>query len=128
MTCNAHRNQRGNTLVESLVALALFTLMAAAIGDLLAQQIRFQGTSGTTTTAIGLAEQELEDLRSMSYDAIASRSASSVVGGATYQVDTTVVLNSPERNMKSITAHVSWTDAIGAQNYALYAIYTDVKR
>jgi prepilin-type N-terminal cleavage/methylation domain-containing protein len=127
MSSKTARSQRGNTLVESLVALALFTVMAAAIGDLLAQQIRMQGSNGTSTTAIALAEQEIEDLRSLSYEDMASRSATKRIAGATYTVQTTVVPDTPVRNMKSITAQVTWTDALGPQAYSLYAVYTDVQ-
>jgi type II secretory pathway pseudopilin PulG len=114
--------------MESLVALTLFALSAAAVGTLLTNEIRLQGTNGTTTTAVSLAERELEDLRSMDYSDIASRSATSVVGGATYYLTTTVVPDSPAPLMKSVTTNVTWTEAVGAQSYLLYAIYTDVTR
>ena len=114
--------------MESLVALTLFGLTAAAIGNLLTHEIRLQGTNGTTTTAISLAERELEDLRSLEYEDIASRSAARTLGGATYYLQTTVVPDAPAPLMKSVTTNVSWTEAVGPQSYFLYAIYTDVTR
>lgn len=128
MSSRAFHDQRGTTLMESLVALTLFGLTAAAIGNLLTQEIRLQGTNGTATTAITLAERELEDLRAQDYGTIASRSAVNTVGGATYTLLTTVVPDSPAPFMKSITTNVTWTEAIGPQSYLLYAIYTDVTR
>lgn len=115
-------------MIESLVALTLFALTAAAIGSLMTWEIRLQGTNGTTTAAISLAEKEFEDLRSLDYGTIASRSAVRAVGGAKYTMQTTVVPDSPAPYMKTITTNVTWTEAIGSQSYSLYAIYTDVTR
>lgn len=122
------RNQHGSTLVESLVALSLFALTAAAIGDLLTREIHLEGTNNTTTTAIFLAERELEDLRSQDYDTVASRSSTSTVEGATYSLQTTVVPDSPAPSMKSVTTNVTWTDARGPQSYDVYAIYSDTSQ
>ena len=120
------QHQRGATLVEALVALALFGVAATAIGNLLSQHIRMQGTNGTTTSAISLAEEELEDLRALDYGDIASRWALKVVGGNSYALQTDVVADSPAANMKSVQTTVTWSEPTGAKRYALYAIYTDV--
>jgi type II secretory pathway pseudopilin PulG len=116
-------NQHGSTLVESLVALSLLGLTAAAIGNLLSREISLDATNGTSTTAISLAEQELEDLRAQDYDAVASRSSTNTVDGATYNVQTTVVPDSPAPDMKSVTTTVTWTDVRGPQSYDVYTIY-----
>lgn len=120
------RNQRGTTFVEALVALSLFGVGAAAVANLLSQHIRMQGTNGTTTAAISLAEEELEDIRALEYADITSRWAVQVVGGTTYGLQTNVVANAPEANMKTIQTTVTWAEPSGAKEYALYAIYTDV--
>ncbi len=119
-------NQRGTTLVEALVALTLFGMAAAAIGQLLSQHIRLQGDNASVTTAIALAESELEDIRSLDYPQIASRWAIQVVNGTTYSLETDVVADAPEANMKTVSTTVTWADALGSKQYALNAIYTDV--
>lgn len=108
------------------MALALFGIAASAIGNLLSQHVRMQGTNGTATCAISLAEEELEDLRALDYADIASRWALRVVGGVSYALQTDVVANAPEANMKSVQTTVTWSEPTGAKRYALYAIYTDV--
>jgi len=125
MSC---RSQRGSTLLESLVALALFGVASAAIGTLFTQHIRAQSSNVTQTTAIGIAERELEDLRSLDYADIASRSSTTTVASMTYTLTTTVSTDVPAANMKSITTAVTWTEPNGARNFTLNAIYTAVKR
>jgi len=118
------RNQHGSTLVESLVAISLFALAVAAIGDLMTREIQLERTNGTTTTAVCLAESELEDMHALGYDAIASHSSTKTVEGATYTVQTTVVTDSPEQFMKSVTTNVAWTEARGPQSYTVDAIFS----
>ena len=122
------RNQRGVTLAESLIALALLGIAVSAIGDLIVQQVRLEGNNGTTTTAIALAEAELEDMRALHYDDMLSRSSTSVSGGTTYTLQTSVVADSPAPNMKTVSTTVTWAEALGARAYAMYAIYTNVTR
>jgi len=132
MNCSASHpggiagTQRGTTLIECLVAIVLFALAAAAVGDLLTAQIRMQGSNGTTTTAISLAAGELEDVRALHYEDMASRSSTNVVGGMAYTLDTGVVANSPQPNMKTVRTTVLWTEPTGAKSYTVHAIYTNV--
>lgn len=117
------RNEYGSTLVESLVAVSLFGLTVVAIGDLLTREIQLERANGTTTTAVCLAESELEDLHAQDYDDIASHSSTTTVEGATYAVQTKVVTDSPARSLKSVTTTVSWTEARGPKSYSVDTIY-----
>jgi prepilin-type N-terminal cleavage/methylation domain-containing protein len=130
MSCRRIRAQRGATLIESLVAVGLFGIAAAAISNLLIQHIGAERTNGTTTTAIAIAEAELESIRSLDYADIASRTIdpTPATGSPTYHIRTTVVADSPAPSLKSITTQVSWTEPVGAHSVSLYAIYTDVTR
>lgn len=130
MNSRSARTQAGATLIESLVALALFGIAAASIGNLLTQHVRRQRTNGTTTTAIALAESELEAIRSFDYPSIASRTIdpTPAAGSPTYHIQTTVVADSPAPSLKTVTTQVTWTEPAGAQSVSLYAIYTDVTR
>ena len=122
--------QRGATLIESLVALGLFGIVAAAVGNLLIEHIRRERTNGTTTAAVGLAEAELESIRSLDYPDIASRvtNPTPAAGSPAFHVLTTVVADSPAPSLKTITTQVSWTEPAGSQSVSLYAVYTDVTR
>jgi prepilin-type N-terminal cleavage/methylation domain-containing protein len=131
MSCRRHSHtQRGATLVESMVALGVFGMVAAAVGTLLTQHIRSERTNGTTTNAITVAEAELEDIRSLDYSDIATRTfdPTPAAGSPKYHVQTTVVADSPAPSLKTITTQVTWTEPAGSRSVSLYAIYTDVTR
>lgn len=122
------RAQRGSTLIESLVALFIFGFSAATMGQLLVAHIRYQGLNQTRTTAIGLADRELENFRAMDYVDIASHSSSQTFGTVTYLVTSTVLSDVPAVNLKSIATAITWTEPSGAQTYTVNAIYTAIKR
>jgi len=120
------RDQRGTTLVECVAAIVLFAIAGAAIGDLLTQQIQMQRSNGTTSTAISVAADELEDVRTLNYGDMTNRSSSTVVDGVTYNLETSVMANAPRQNMKTVYTTVVWSEPTGAKSYTLQAIYTDV--
>jgi len=120
------RNRRGTTLVEALVAVGLFGVAAASVGDLFVRQTRIQGANTTATTAIALAEAELEDLRALTYDDVASQATTHTVGGIRYELDTEVLPDAPETGMKTLRTTVVWAEPDGVKSYDLHAIYTDV--
>lgn len=128
MSSERRIGQRGTTLIESLVALGLFAIVAGAVSNLLIVHMRIGSSNITRTTAIALAERELEDLRGMDYTQVAARNSTQKIAGMTYQVATSVVTDSPASGMKSITTTVSWTEPLGAQTYTLNGLYTAVKR
>lgn len=118
----------GTTLIESMVAVGLFLVAAAAISSLLVGHIRYQGMNTIRTTAITLAARELENLRGLDYKDIASHTTTQSIDGRTYTIVTTVQDNTPAANMKTIEASIGWTESSGAQTYAISAIYTAIKR
>jgi type II secretory pathway pseudopilin PulG len=128
MSCKRVRSERGTTLVEAMLALGLFGVAAAAIVTLLVGQIRQQGSNVSRTSAIALAERELEDLRAVDYASITSRSFTKTISGMNYTVGTTVLPDTPVPSMKTISTLVTWTQPNGPQSYTLTAIYTSVKR
>ena len=131
MSCRRLRHsQRGVTLIESLVALGVFGLIAAAVGGLLTQHISTERTNGTTTAAVTVAEAEMESLRSLDYPDIATRTFDPTPGAGSpaYHVQTTVVTDSPAPSLKTITTQVTWAEPAGSQSVSLYAVYTDVTR
>ena len=113
MNSKLHTSERGVTLIESVVALGLFTVAAAAIGSLLVGHVRLKGSNLAATTAIVVAERELEDLRALDYADIATRRSTKTVGALTYTVTTTITNDAPAPNMKTIQTQVSWSSPAG---------------
>ena len=123
-----HSNERGVTLIESVVALGLFAIAAAAVSNLLVGHIRQTGSNLAATTAIVVAERELEDLRSLDYTDIVSRSSTKTFDGLTYAVATTITSDMPAPNMKTIQTQITWSELGVAKSYVLDAVYTAIKR
>ncbi len=121
-------SQSGVTLVETVVALGVFAIGAAAVGRFLTEQIRSAASNNTATKAYAIAEQEMENVRMLNYEEMASRSTTQKVGAVTYALATQVVSDAPAANMKSITVTVNWDEPRGTRNVTLYSIYTSVKR
>jgi prepilin-type N-terminal cleavage/methylation domain-containing protein len=120
------RRTHGFSLLEVLAAMSLFALVAAAIGKLAATTMLHGAMNRHYTQAAMLAQEELEDLRSLDYADIASRSSLHVVAGASYTVSTAVAPNSPASGMKHITTTVYWSGPEGTKYYAAETIYTNI--
>lgn len=122
------RNERGATLIETVVAVGLFALTAATMSDFLLHQIRAGSSNYSYSKAYAIAAEEFEDIRALSYESIASRASTVEEGAVTYTVETTVAEDTPAPNMKQITVEVSWVEPGGARNVKVRSIYTSVRR
>jgi type II secretory pathway pseudopilin PulG len=121
-------NERGVTLIETVVAVGLFALTAATMGSFLTFQVRAGGSNHNSGIAYSLAAEELEDLRAVAYDDIISRSSSFTSGSLTFELQTTVDDDTPAPNMKRITVAVNWAEPNGNKNVTVHTIYTEIRR
>jgi prepilin-type N-terminal cleavage/methylation domain-containing protein len=122
------RDQRGVSLVETMVALSILAISSATVGEFIVRQTRMANTNNLTSIGQALAEQQFEDLRAIDYDDIAATSSTTTVGGIVYTLRTDVQTNMPAPNMKQISVDVSWKDPLGTQHVTAYTIYTAIKR
>ena len=117
------------SLIETLVALGLFAITAATIGNFLVSQMRRSSSNYLYSQAYVLAEQQLETLRALpQYTDIVPATATTSVGGTQFTVGTSVLNDTPADGLKQITVNVSWQDMFGSQNVAVQTIYTQVQR
>jgi len=120
------RRERGFSLLEVLSAMTLFALVAAAVGTLSTASMLHTIQNRHASTAAQLAQQRLEDLRSLPLASIISGTSNSTVAGQAYTTITTVQSNTPASGMSRITVRVNWTGPEGARSYAVDTIYTSV--
>lgn len=120
------RRARGFSLLEALVAIALFGLVASAVGTLVSHSLLSTIRNRHSTAAALLAQQTLEGLRGLEYDEIVGGATTEVVAGQSYGVNTAVVANSPASGMKAITVTVTWNGPEGTQSYAIQTIFTNI--
>jgi len=82
-------NQRGISLIETLVALGLFAMTAATMGKFMVTQIRMASTNHLHTKALAMAAEQLETTRALLFNDMVSGSKTKAVGGVTFTVQTT---------------------------------------
>jgi len=121
-------NQRGISLIETLVALGLFAMTAATMGKFMVTQIRMASTNHLHTKALAMAAEQLETTRALRFNDMVSGSKTKTVGGVTFTVQTTVNDDTPTNGLKSITVNVGWKDPLGQKNVTVNTIYTEVRR
>ena len=126
MTRKNRRSQRGISLLEILVAITLFALTSSGLAAFLVQSLRRTAGNRASTGAVIAAQHEVEDLRSLDYPAIVSRSYSTTITGKSYGVGTVVQNNTPASGMKQVTVTVSYTEPLGPESYVLRTILTQI--
>jgi len=126
MTPKTRRSQRGISLLEILVAITLFAVTSSGLAAFLVQSLRRTAGNRASTGAVIAAQHEVEDLRSLDYPAIVSRSYSTTVTGKSYGVGTVVQNDTPASGMKQITGTVSYTEPLGPESYVLRTILTQI--
>jgi len=126
MTNKTRRSQRGYSLLEVLVAITLFAITSSGLAAFLVQSLRRTAGNRASTGAVIAAQHEVEDLRSLQYAAIVSRSYAMTITGKSYGVGTVVQSDTPASGMKQITVTVSSTEPLGPESYVLRTILTQV--
>lgn len=100
------KSENGFTLVEILVAVTLILIALLAAAQLQIMTIFTNTASHERTTAITLAQDKLESLRTIPFSQIGSSPLSDTVGiyTRTWQVEN----NTPAQNMARVTVTVTW--------------------
>jgi type II secretion system protein I len=104
-------NNRGFTLLEILITLAIFALGAIALANLQIVSIRGSGFNREATIATTLAQKRMEELESSRYGAITSdeTGVQEQNGGITYTITWTVKEGGTAPNRyKYVTVTVTW--------------------
>ena len=124
------KGQDGLTLIEVLVAAVILAAGSVAVSSLIAAGLIRSDTNNAMTHATDLAIQEMEDLRSLDYGTLASRTAPNspdVWNGTSFTIQSTVTRDSPALNMSSIAVAVTWAQRGRTYGYNLQNIYADTR-
>ncbi len=119
------REEDGFTVVEVLISMVILGFVLIAVNALLLAGFTQAAVSKRASDAAGVAQQELETLRDLSYANIqAAPSKTLTVGAYTYTVNRTVIVDDPQPNMKHITITVTW-DLQGGRSYVAETVFAD---
>jgi len=122
----ALRNARGISLTETVVALGLFAITAASMGNFLVQQIRQANDGHLDTMAYSLAADALESARAEDFRSLVGESTTFDQGGVTFTTTTEVQDDTPVVGVKTITAQVSWIEPSGPKSISVPTVYTEI--
>ena len=116
----------GFSLVEVLVAMALFMISASAVSSLMYYSTSHVAKSNHLSQAIVCAQKHLEEKRAQTYADITDESRVCDGDGMSFDVAWEVTEDDPDDGMKSILLTVTWTDKGEVKNYAIHTIYAQV--
>jgi len=114
------RDNRGFTIVEVMIGMAIFIIGYLAVGSMQLMAIRGDASARKVTEAASLAADRMETLLVLPYDNIAS--GGPVAEGAytiSWQVDPGTLANT-----KNITVKVEWRHAGSAREFEASCIKT----
>ena len=127
MTTRRRPRTQGFTMVETLAAMTLFAIVAAAISSLAGSSMRHEQRNKHAMGAAFIAQRQMEHVRGLDYASIVYDSQIVSLGpNESYTVVTTVLDNQPVTNVKTVTVTVSWSGPEGNKSYAITTYYTDI--
>jgi prepilin-type N-terminal cleavage/methylation domain-containing protein len=113
---------RGFTLVELLVAMTIAAVGFLGLAATHVTALRATGFGRAVSVAALAASEQIEVLRRIPYDEVASGEAEAVTAdGHTYSRQVAVA-PSPAGVSKQVTVTVDWTDQLGAHQVALVTV------
>jgi prepilin-type N-terminal cleavage/methylation domain-containing protein len=123
------RGNTGFTLIETLIAVAIFGIVSMAITSLMLANTRMISENAQASEAIGYAQALLENLREVPVDSLSAGSASSTRTsnrGTVYTLTWTVTPNTPAPGRTSIVVGVTWNHKGSPRSYETQSIFTKI--
>lgn len=135
------RNEKGFTLIEVMIAMAVFAIGMLAVGSMQIAATKGNTSSGKMTSAVTIAQNQMEQLISLAYDdpsnlndtdgdgtaglnSNTSGTADHAATSGQYNVYWNVAADNPIRNTKTIEVIVTWQG--GQRQVALTSIKDDI--
>lgn len=121
------RTQAGISLLEVLVAMTLFSIVASGMAAMSTTSLRATADNRAATSAQMLAQDELERVRGLEYDDIDDAVRSASMGGELFGIDTVVTEDDPADGLKRVIVTVGWDGPLGARSYEIETIFTALR-
>lgn len=123
-----NRMSAGFTLIEALVAMTTFAIVMAATASLMFHSTTYLAKSNERSQAIAVAQQVIEDLRTVDYTEMTSGSTTVDWKGRAsfFTVGWNVMLDNPGPGMATVIVSVSWDHKGETNTYETQSVYTDI--
>lgn len=120
-------DETGLTLIETLIALMIFSVGMLGLSGLTTVVIHGNSLSQKITMATTLAQDKLEALQSAGYDALVSETEVVITDNHRHYTRViNVADNTPMKGMKTVSIAVHWTQRAAANRHvSLKTIVTD---
>lgn len=119
----AQRDQRGFTIVETMVAIGIMAVAFLGMASVHAISARAQSLGQNEGLARFVADQQLELMRRTAVGAIQSYTGSTTVQGVSFGITRTV---SNVTMGKKVVVTTTWTDRFGPRSLTLTTIVSQV--
>jgi type IV pilus assembly protein PilV len=122
-TAKGWRDVAGFSFIDVLLALVVLTVGVLALADLKIVANAGNTSSKRMTTALTLAETQLEQIKGLTYgNVVASGPAQVTASGLTFTEQVQVTNNSPVLNVKTVKVIVTWSDAGGTHTVPMSTV------
>ena len=116
-------NDSGISFIDLMLALVVLTIGVLAMMDLQVIALRSNASSQNSATALVLAENKMEEIKSKLFTSIASEAAATTtVQGVTFTTTVTVTNSTPIIGAKKVDIKVTWSDKRGAHSLPLATV------
>jgi type IV pilus assembly protein PilV len=103
--------EEGFTLIEIMIALLVMSIGLTALAAVQISAIRGNAFSKRMTTAVSIADEKIEQIKSIPYANIVSESSIQVTqSNMNFTMQVTVTDNSPLPNSKKVEVVVTWSE------------------
>ncbi len=120
----AFRGEKGFSLIENLISVAIFSVGILSISMLFTQTMTFSHFSEKFSVAVNLARGELELLKNTPYTNVVSGETTKTVDSVPFRLAWDVTENTPVNSVKTIVMHVYWTDLRKDHEITIETIYS----
>ena len=122
MPKNKLSHQRpGLTLMSALIVIVLVAIALIPLLRALSTSIFVSAETESNIVALNLAQGEMEEMRSLSYDNVTTKAKAAVEKHPGFQSE--IIVTSPQANLKDVTVIVYWKSADGAEKNVSFETY-----
>jgi prepilin-type N-terminal cleavage/methylation domain-containing protein len=120
-------SRAGYSLIELLVAMSIFAVVATAIAAQMVHSTAMISQNAEASQAITIAQQVMEDIRTLAYSDMSSGSETVTWKGQPFDAVWHVSEDEPEPGTKTVVVTVSWENKGETKTYETRSVYSQIQ-